>query len=317
MDDIIQPVLVILVGGILSPLLAQLLEKIFVVASGGNSVERPTGTESAAIRKRKWTKFFALGITIQFILFTGFFFISKWSYFDKNYFKTEETELIREGIKKGRDYIIPKMTIRIYSESKDVLALADTVCKGKQVKYCTLVSISYEILALRDFKNQKIFPETYQAVYAVDVVKEPGSEEESDDINPSPQIAVYDVKTSMHKYERKTITTRVDYLYDSLSTTGRHFFGKEIKSKKNDFYYYPNKEDDIIGEVEFQIISRTFKFDNPNSNDAIYEDEKGVRQSIAASLIHGDGECLKFNVLSTKIPRLKNNESFGIKWSWQ
>jgi len=316
MEDILQPLLVILVGGLFAPLLTQLLERYI-----GNSEENQkagkkilTQYEKKA-RRKKWLKLFSYAVLIQLLLFTIFFFCSKWIYFDKNYFSTSERELICEGLKKNKDYVIPKMTIRIYSENKEGLPSIDTACIKNKINYCTLVSISYEIVSLRELSDQTIFQEYYKALYAVDVIREPGSEKEGNDKNPQNVICDYDIITSMKKFERKTITTRVDFLYNNLPDT-REFMGQNFTNKNWDFFYYPNTEDDVIGEIEFQIISRTLKFNTPLQNDVIYIDETSKSHTYTPQLLKSHGDCLHFNILTTKIKELKNNESFGIKWSW-
>jgi len=316
MEDILQPLIVILVGGLFAPLLTQLIER-FLGESGGTSMkpsEILTADEKKAKRK-KWLKLFSYAVGIQLLLFTIFFLCSKWIYFDKNYFQTSERELIREGIKKNKDYIIPKMTIRVYSESKGGLPSSDTSCMTNPLNYCSLVSISYEIVTLREFNDQKIFQEYYKALYADNVVREPGSEREGNDKNPQKVICDYDIITTMKKFERKTITTRVDYLYTYLPRT-REFMGQNITNDNWDFFYYPNTEDDIIGEVEFQIISRTLKFNSPLPDDAIYIDDQSISHTFTPQLLNSNGDCLHFNILTTRIPRLKNNETVGVKWSW-
>lgn len=316
MEDFLQPLLVILVGGLFAPLLTQLIEK-FLGESGQTSTSTPIilTPDEKKIQRKKWLKLFAYAVSIQLLLFTIFFFCSKWVYFDNNYFQTNERDLVREGVKKKRDYVIPKMTIRVYSENQNSIPNGDTSCITNPVNYCSLVSISYEIVALRDFNDQKIFQEYYKALYASNVVREPGSEREGNDKNPQKVICDYDIITNMKKFERKTITTRVDYLYNSLPRT-REFMKQSITNDNWDFYYYPNTEDDVIGEVEFQIISRTLKFNSPSPDDVVYIDEEGCSHNLTPQLLKSSGDCLNFNILTTKIPRLKNNEEIGVKWSW-
>ncbi len=316
MQDVIQPLLVILVGGLFAPLLTQLIEK-FLGNSNAESEQRPRQLTplERKVQQKKRLKLFTYAVGIQLLLFTVFFLSSKWIYFDKNYFPTKERELIREGIKKDKDYIIPKMTIRVYSESKEGVPLPDTTCSGKKINYCSLISISYEIVALRDFNAEKIFPEYYEALYATQVLKEPGSEIEDDDKNPKDNICVYDITTTMKRYERKTITTRADFLYEELPIT-KQFFKKEFTGYNWDMFYYPNKEDDVIGEVEFQIISRSLKFNTPLASDAILEDANRKQIPMNPQLILSTGDCMHYNIITSRISRLKNNESFGIKWSW-
>ena len=316
MEDILQPLLVILVGGLFAPLLTQLIERFIGDSSEGVAVSKKklTNDEKKAKRKR-WLKLFSYAVGIQLVLFTIFFLCSKWIYFDKNYFNTTERELIRRGVKKNKDYVIPKMTIRIYSENKNGLPIFDTSCLDKEINYCTLVSISYEIVSLKNFNEQNIFQEYYKALYAENVVREPGSEKEGDDKNPQKVICDYDIITTMKKFDRKTITTRVDFLYNTLPDT-RDFMGQKLTDKNWDFFYYPNTEDDVIGEVEFQIISRTLKFNTPMQNDAIYIDENNKHHTYSPQLLTSYGSCLYFNILTTKISELKNNESFGVKWKW-
>lgn len=316
MEDVLQPLLVILIGGLFAPLLTQLIEK-FIGDSGQTATDtkKVLTADEKKVRRKKWLKLFSYAVAIQLLLFTIFFFCSKWVYFDKNYFPTNERELIREGIKKDKDYVIPKMTIRVYSENKGGLLSSDTACIAKPVNYCSLVSISYEIVALKEFKDQKIFQEYYKALYAENVVREPGSEREGNDKNPQKVICDYDIITSMKKFERKTITTRVDYLYNSLPRT-REFMKQNITNDNWDFFYYPNTEDDVIGEVEFQVISRTLNFNSPLQDDLIYIDDQGSSHTLTPQLLKSNGECLHFNILTTKIPRLKNNEEVGVKWSW-
>ena len=315
MEDIYQPLIIIVIGGLFAPILTQLLEKLYSFVAGTDPSSKPNPTEEKSIKRKKWLRFLLFAITIQLVLFTIFFIFSKITYFDKNYFETSERELIREGLKKHKDYIIPKITIRIYSESTNGIPFIDTACSHKKINYCMLVSISYEIIALREFNSEKIFPEEYTTLYATKIVKEPGSELETDDQNPSDQVATYDVTTTMKKFERKTITTRADYLYDSIPLS-RKFFERMLNGSDFDMFYYQNSEDDVIGEVEFQIISRTLKLLHPNMDDAIYENASKKETSINPQLIQSNGQCLNFNIITTKIPRLFNNEQFGIKWSW-
>lgn len=316
MEDFIQPLIVILVGGLFAPLLTQLIEKFLGDPQGhSKDSDTPLTPNEKKEKRKKWLKLFSYAVGIQLLLFTVFFLCSKWIYFDKNYFPTSERELIREGIKKNKDYIIPKMTIRVYSESNNGVPLSDSICSGKKINYCSLISISYEIVALRDFNSEKIFPEYYEALYAAKVLKEPGSEVEGDDKNPKDNICVYDINTTMKKFERRTITTRADFLYDELPTT-RKFFDKDFTGLNWDMFYYPNKEDDVIGEVEFQVISRSLKFNTPSANDAIMEDANNKQVAANPQLILSNGDCMHYNIITSRIPRLKNNESFGIKWSW-
>jgi hypothetical protein len=178
------------------------------------------------------------------------------------------------------------------------------------------MSISYEIVSLKDFNSQKIFTEYYYAIYASAIIKEPGSEIEGDDLSAKKDHISYDVRSTLKKYERKTITTRADFLYDSLPSI-RKFFEKSLSDRNFDMFYYPNDEDDVIGEVEFQVISRTLNLENPGSSDAILQDQTGAEISVTPVLTESkNGGCLNFNIISAKIPRLKNNERFGIKWSW-
>jgi hypothetical protein len=315
MEDILQPLLVILVGGLFAPLLTQLIERFIGDSSDGSVVNKKKLThDEKKARRKRWLKLFSYAVGIQLVLFTIFFLCSKWIYFDKNYFNTTERELIRRGIKKNKDYVIPKMTIRIYSENKGGLPI-DTLCLDKEINYCTLVSISYEIVSLKSFNEQTIFQEYYKALYAENVVKEPGSEKEGNDKNPQKVICDYDIITTMKKFERKTITTRVDFLYNILPDT-RDFMGQKLTDKNWDFFYYPNAEDDVIGEVEFQIISRTLKFNVPTQNDAIYIDENNKSHTYSPQLLTSYGDCLSFNILTAKISGLRNNESFGVKWKW-
>ena len=316
MEDILQPLIVILVGGLFAPLLTQLIER-FLGEHGEPATEtkKQMSASDKKLKRKRWLKLFVYAVGIQLILFTIFFLCSKWIYFDKNYFSTNERALIREGIRKGKDYVIPKMTIRVYSESGAGLPNSDSLCVTSPVHYCSLVSISYEIVALREFNDQKIFQEYYKALYAENVVREPGSEREGNDKNPQKVICDYDILTSMKKFERKTITTRVDYLYASLPRT-REFMGQNITKDNWDFFYYPNAEDDVIGEVEFQVISRTLKFNAPAPDDAIYIDDKSNSHNLTPQLLKSNGNCLNFNILTSKIPELKNNETIGIKWSW-
>ena len=315
MLDIIQPIIVILIGGIIAPVLTQLLEKLYEIITGSKPIDKPDLSGDKLQRRKKWLRFFGFAIVIQLLMFTAFFVLTKLTYFDKNYYETSEQELIHEGLKKNKDYIISKITIRIDAESNQGIPARDSSCNDYGVNYCALVSISYDIVALRDFKAEKIFPEQYDVVYASNVIKEPGSEEESEDQNPSKSIAAYDVITTMKKYEHKTITTRADYLYDSLPLH-RKFFEKELHTSNEDLYYYPNKEDDVIGEVEFQVFSRTLKFENPSKDDAVFKDEKGVKTSIATNLGNSKGGCLKYNIITANITSLKNNQSFGVRWAW-
>jgi len=317
MEDIIQPLIVILVGGIFAPILIQLMEKAYEAISNDKKIAKPQPADPLSIKRKKWIRFFVFAILIQLTLFTGFFFLSKWIYFDKNYFRTMERELIRIGIKKGKDYVIPKMTIRIYSESPKSAGLTNDSCENRPINYCMLISISYEIIALREYNSEKIFSEYYYALYATNVIKEPGSEIEGPDFNPLKTHLVYDLTTTMKKYERKTITTRADFLYESLPGS-RDFFSQKFAGHKFDMFYYPNKEDDVIGEVEFQIISRSLRFQTPSQSDAIYERASGKQDPINTTLTLSNDSvgCLHFNILTAKIPSLYNNENFGIKWSW-
>jgi hypothetical protein len=315
MEDTLQPLLVILIGGLFAPILTQLIEKFLGAHHDEKNPASPSTPGTSKAKRKRWLKLFTYAVGIQLLLFTIFFFSSKWIYFDKNYFKTNERELIQEGIKKGKDYVIPKMTIRIYSEANNGVPLSDSLCSGKKINYCNLVTISYEIVALRNFKNEKIFSEYYESLYAAKALKEPGSEIESDDANPNDNICVYELVTTMGKYDRKTITTRSDFLYESLPAT-RKFFNKSYAGYKWDMFYYPNKEDDIIGEVEFQIISRTLKLAPPSSSDAIKKEANNREDPISPQLTISNGDCLNFNIITAKVPRLKNNETFGIKWSW-
>jgi hypothetical protein len=315
-QDYIEPLIVILIGGLFAPLLTQLIEKMLGNPGIGAIESNTQLTEGEKRSKRKRNiKLFSYAVTIQLFLFTLFFLCSKWVYFDKNYFPTNERELVREGIKKNKEYIIPKMTIRVYSESTNGIPLSDGICNGRKINHCSLISISYEIVALRDFNAEKIFSEYYEALYATKVLKEPGSDVEGDDKNPKDNICVYDIVTTMKKFDRKTITTRADFLYDSLPYT-RKFFDKDFSGDNWDMFYYPNKEDDIIGEVEFQIISRSIKFNTPAANDAIMEDANNKEIAANPQLVVSSGECLNYNIITSKVQRLKNNESFGIKWSW-
>jgi hypothetical protein len=315
MEDILQPILVILIGGLFAPLLTQLIERMLGDSSTSTSVAHEQTPDEKKSKRKRWVKFFAYAVAIQLLLFTMFFFASKWSYFDKNYFKTSERELIREGIKKDKPYVIPKMVIRLYSEHRNGVPFSDTLCAKGKINYCLLVSISYEIVALRDYNEQPIFQETYKALNAENVVREPGSEKEGNDKNPQKVICDYDIITSMKKFERRTITTRADFLYNALPET-MTFMGQSITNKNWDFFYYPNNEDDVIGEVEFQVMSRTLKFNTPTQEDAKYINEDNKPFTYTPQLFISSGECLHYNILTTKIPRLKNTESFGIKWSW-
>lgn len=316
MEDILQPLLVILIGGLFSPLLTQLIEKFIGDSNESNSeLENELTPEEKKIKRKKWLRLFFYAVMIQLLLFTIFFFCSKWAFFDKQYFPTNERELIREGLKKDNDYIIPKITIRIYSESNNGLPGSDKSCITNSINYCSLISISYEIVALKDFEDQMIFQEYYKALYAENIIREPGSEREENDKNPQKVICDYDIITSMKKFERKTITTRVDYLYNLLPKT-RQFMGKDITDNNWDFFYYPNNEDDVIGEVEFQVISRTLKLNPPLPDDAIHIDDKRTSHNLETKLLKSKGECLHFNILTTKVPKLKNKESIGIRWSW-
>lgn len=315
MEDVLQPLLVILIGGLFAPLITQLIEKILGTASDTPSQTIQLSAIERRRRRKRNLKLFSYAVLVQLLLFTIFFFSSKWIYFDQNYFPTSERELIREGIKKGREYIIPKMTIRVYSENQSGLPAGQGSCPPNQLNYCSLISISYEIVALKDFKDQKIFQEYYKALYAYDVIREPGSEIEREDKNPQSVICDYDVITTMKKYERKTITTRADYLFSSLPPT-RKFMGENVTDNNWDFFYYPNEEDDVIGEVEFQIISRTLVFNNPTPDDAIFIDDRGSKHTITTQLLKSKENCLHFNILTAKVPVLKNKESFGVRWSW-
>lgn len=316
MEDILQPLIAILIGGLFAPLLTQLIEKfIGGDASVPDITRKPLTVLEKKAKRKKWLKLFGYAVCIQLLLFTIFFLISKWIYFDKNYFPTNERELVREGIKKNKDYIIPKLTIRVYSESKNGVPFADSTCLINPLNYCSLISISYEIVALKEFNDQKIFQEYYKALYAENVVREPGSEREGNDKNPQKVICDYDIITSMKKFERKTITTRVDFLYTSLPKT-REFMGQNVTNNNWDFFYYPNAEDDIIGEVEFQIISRTLHFKTPLPEDAMYMDDKSTTHTLNTQLLRSNGSCLQFNILTTKVDKLRNNETVGIKWSW-
>lgn len=317
MEDIIQPFLVILVGGLFAPLLTQLIERFISEPKETNSVSNKPLTDAQKKEKRKkWLKLFSYAVCIQLLLFTIFFICSKLIYFDKNYFDTNERQLIREGIKENRDYVIPKMTIRIYSEVNSGIPLTKTICSEKKINYCSLVTISYEIVALKKFNSEKIFQEYYDANYAENVLKEPGSEFEGPDLNSKKTTCKFKVITSMEKYERKTITTRADFLYNEFPQV-REFFDKNIAGQNWDMFYYPNNEGDIIGEVEFQLISRSLKFKTPETNDAILEDANSKQIPINPQLIISNGDCLNFNIITAKVSRLKNNETFGVKWSWE
>ncbi len=315
MEDFVQPLLVILVGGLFAPLLTQLIEKILGNSSESKINNTSLTSEEKIVKRRKRIKLFCYAVFIQLLLFTGFFLTSKYIYFDKKYFKTNETELIREGIKKDKDYIIPKMTIRVYSEASNGVPLNDNICGNNKINYCSLITISYEIVALKSFNSEKIFSEYYEALYAEKVLKEPGSEIEGDDKNPKDTICTYDIVTSMDKYERKTITTRADFLYNKLPTK-RKFFEKELNGLNWDMFYYPNNEDDVIGEVEFQIISRTLKFKTPLINDGLVEDASRKQTSTNPQLTISNGNCMSYNIITSKIKRLNKNESFGIRWNW-
>ncbi|MBV4360490.1 hypothetical protein [Pinibacter aurantiacus] len=317
MEDYVMPLVVILIGGLFAPLLTQLIEKTYESVSHSEPLKKPEVYESKEIKRKKWLKFFAFAVLMQLILFTGFFFLSKLVYYDKNYFSTSERELIRTGLKKGKDYVIPKMTIRIFSERPKTAGLYKDSCSGNAINYCMLVSISYEVIALRAYNSEKIFSEEYNALYAKNVVREPGSEEEGPDGDPNAIHLIYDLKTSMAKYERKTITTRADYLYDTLAAS-REFFKRVFTGRNFDMFYYYNKEDDVIGEIEFQIISRSLKFDNPNTDDALYEKASGQITAIKPDLILSNEAvgCMQFNILTCKIPRLNYNDKFGIRWKW-
>ncbi len=207
------------------------------------------------------------------------------------------------------------MTIRVYSEASNGVPLNDNICGNNKINYCSLITISYEIVALKSFNSEKIFSEYYEALYAEKVLKEPGSEIEGDDKNPKDNICTYDIVTSMDKYERKTITTRADFLYNKLPTK-RKFFEKELNGLNWDMFYYPNNEDDVIGEVEFQIISRTLKFKTPLINDGLVEDASRKQTSTNPQLTISNGNCMSYNIITSKIKRLNKNESFGIRWNW-
>src|SRR5437764_3406659 len=103
------------------------------------------------------------------------------------------------------------MTIRIYSESNQGVPIQYINCTGLRINYCTLISISYEIVALKDFDSEKIFEEYYEGLYASNIIKEPGSEIEGPDKDPQKAYCKFDINTTMKKFDRKTITTRVDY----------------------------------------------------------------------------------------------------------
>jgi len=316
MEDILQPIVAILISGLFAPLLTQLIERFTGKSPDAPAVRTNLSAEEKRKRRKRNLVIFTYAVFAQLSLFTMFFFLSKWAYFDENYFPTSERELIREGIKKGKDYVIPKMTIRVYSESKAGLPAEIDSCSSNPLNYCMLVSISYEIVALKNFKDQKIFQEYYQALYAYDVLREPGSETQGQDKNPKDVICNYDIITTMEKYQRKTITTRADFLYTVLPAT-RVFMGDEITDENWDFFYYPNEEDDVIGEVEYQIISRTLQFNTPTPDDAIHLDENRSKHTISTQLLKSKGDCFHFNILTAKIPRLHNKEHFGVKWTWK
>jgi len=315
MEDTLQPILVILIGGLFAPILTQLLEKLYEAITGKPPADKPIIVGDKKTKRQKWLKFFGIAAIIQLLLLTMFFFLSKWTYFDANYYRTSERELIRDGLKKHKEYIIPKITIRIYAESRKGVPIEDTNCTGKKINYCTLISTSYEIVALQDFNAEKLFEEYYEALYATNVIKEPGSENEGPDKDPQKTYCKYDLMTTMKKFERKTVTTRVDYLYDSLPEK-RDFFKTSYTGKNFDMFYYPNNEDDVIGEVEFQIISRSLDLTTPDQNDVIVTDANGKETPIVPKLVLGNGSCMHFNILTATIPRLKNRESFGIRWVW-
>lgn len=315
MEDIIEPLIVILIGGLFAPLLEQLIQNLLRDSRSSAEPASSLSVEEKKDKRRRHLKLFVYAVIIQLALFTIFFFSCKWVYFDRNYFETSERELIREGLRKGKDYIIPKLTIRIYSEANGGVQLQQNTCDFNSVNYCSLVSISYEIVALRDFNAEKIFQEYYEGLYATKVLPEPGSEIEGDDVSPKNTSCKYDIITTMKKFERRTVTTRADYLYEKLPET-RAFFSKETAASNWDMFYYPNNEDDVIGEVEFQIISRTLQFNSPAVNDAIFEDASGKKVPIDLKLTRGRGECVKYNIITSRVARLKNNEKVGIRWGW-
>lgn len=317
MEDIIQPLLVILIGGLFAPILTQLIEKAYEATSSHQVVQKPGVNDSKAVKTRKWIRFLLFAAIVQLLLFTCFFFATKWAYFDKSYFPTVERDLIRIGIKKNKDYVIPKMTIRIYSEAPRIAGLPQDTCEGSRINYCMLASISYDIVALRDFNSEKLFSEQYNALYAKDIIKEPGSEIESSDLNPTKTTLVYDLTTSMKKFEHRTVTTRADYFYDSLPQMQK-FLDQVVNGNKMDLFIYPNNEDDVIGEVEFQVISRSLKFNAPQDGDGLLEDSKGTKLSLKPNLtISQEGGCTPFNILTIKVDHLPNNARIGMKWTWQ
>ncbi|PJJ61028.1 hypothetical protein CLV45_2465 [Hymenobacter chitinivorans DSM 11115] len=317
MEDILQPLLVILVGGLFAPLLTQIVEKLYAQISGNTTPEKPLPDDDTSLKRKKWLRFFATAVAIQLLLFTGFFFLSKATYFDKNYFPTTERELIREGLKKNKQYVIPRIVFKIYSESRNGVALINNIYKGKGINYCTLVSIDYEIIALKDFNSEKLFEEYYNAIDAIDVLQEPGSEIEGKDANPQPAILTYQLTSTLKKYERRTITTRADFIYNTLPAQ-RTFFNKIIAGTNTDIFYYPNNEDDVIGELEFQIISRSLDLNTPAKNDVILSTDDGKEITLDPVLVESrDNGCLNFKIITAKVPRLLNNSKVGIKWSWR
>lgn len=311
MDNTLISVLAACVGIILIALFERLIPKILE-----HWMEPQSRNEADLPKTRLKAKLILYGVVIVVILLlTGtILLICKVQYYDKKYFDTKDRQLMELGLEKQKDYVISKIIYYVQLEELPTLEqCADPIENHSHL--CSKVSIIYDIIALKDItpEEDKFIEEfSVQSARLVDYL--PGTEKETILSAEAPSKKIWKVSLDLKKYERKTVITNAYFVYNDFPITRNNPLFKTL-GPKEDAYFYPNTSNDLVGSIEFIIESRTLKFYDQQTQNAIMR-TNGKNITPSFMIKKNEASCIKSNVVFSTFDSLPEGATAGLKVAW-